>query len=149
MSLLTRFHPIKNLTRFDPFTEFDDVLRGMGMRPFPREAFDTAPEIRMDVDELEKSYQVMAEIPGVKKEDIAISIDHSLVTISAEIKREKPVKEGEKTLWTERLYGKAYRSFTLPIEVDETQADARFENGVLTLTLPKKPNGASRRIAVN
>jgi len=148
MSLLTRFNPIKSLNRFDPFNDFDEALRGFGLRPFTRE-FENAPEIRMDVDEFEKSYQVLAEIPGVKKEDIAISIDHNLVSISAEIRREKPVKEGEKTIYTDRMYGKAYRSFTLPVEVDETKADARFENGILTLNLPKKPNGMSRRIAVN
>jgi HSP20 family protein len=148
MSLLTRFNPIKTLARFDPFTDFDEAFRGFGMRPLARE-FENAPELRMDVDEYEKSYQVLAEIPGVKKEDIAISIDHNLVSISAEIRREKPAKDGEKTIYTERLYGKAYRSFTLPVEVDESKSEARFENGVLTLTLPKKPNGMSRRIAVN
>lgn len=148
MSLLTRFKPMKTLARFDPFAEFEDVFGGMGMRPFARE-YEVAPEIRMDIDELEKSYQVMAEIPGVKKEDIAISVDRNQVSISAEVKREKPHKDGEKTLWTERIYGKAYRSFTLPIEIDETSTEARFENGVLTLTLPKKPNAVSRRIAVN
>ena len=146
MSLLTRFNPIKTLSRFDPFVDFDEAFRGFGMRPFTRE-LESVPEIRMDVDELEKSYQVLAEIPGVKKEDIAISIDHNLVSISAEIRREKPVKEGEKTIYTDRSYGKAYRSFTLPVEVDEAKAEARFENGILTLNLPKKPNGMSRRIA--
>jgi HSP20 family protein len=151
MSLLTRFNPInpiKPMVRFDPFADFDDVFRGLGVRPWTRD-FEAAPELRMDVDEFDKFYQVKADIPGVVKDDIAITIDHNLITISAEIKREMPAKEGEKTLHTERSYGKAFRSFTLPQEVDDAKAQARFENGVLTLTLPKKPNGLSRRIAVN
>lgn len=151
MSLLTRFNPnnqVKSMLRFDPFTDFDDVFRGLGMRPLMRN-FETTPEIRMDVDEYDKFYKVKAEIPGVKKDEITISIDHNQVSISAEFKRESQAKDGEKTIHTERCYGKAFRSFTLPLEVDDAKAEAHFENGVLTLSLPKKPNGQSHRIAVN
>ena len=150
MSLLTRFKPLKTMARFDPFTEFDDTFRAFGMQPWTRTMpMEEAPEIRMDVEDREKGYRIVAEIPGVKKEDIAISVEHGTVSISAEFKREVLPKEGDKVLYGERSFGKAYRSFSLPVEVDADAAKAKFENGLLTLDLPKKPNGLTRRIVVN
>ena len=148
MSLLTRFKPLKTMARFDPFAEFDDTFRGFGLRPWTR-PMEEAPEIRMDVEDFDKSYRIVAEIPGVKKEDIAISVEHGIVSISAEFKREVLPKEGDKILYGERSFGKAFRSFSLPVEVDADAAQAKFENGLLTLDLPKKPNGLTRRIVVN
>src|SRR6187397_477243 len=81
MALLTRFDPFKPMTRMAPWTDLDDMFRGLGLRTLPRE-FENVPEIRMDVDEDEKFYKVKAEIPGVRKDDIEVSIEGDQVTIS-------------------------------------------------------------------
>ena len=91
---------------------------------------------------------VHGEVPGVKKEDIQVSIDGNQVAISAEVKRQKEEKQGEKTLRTERYYGKVYRAFSLAQDVDQEQAQARYENGVLELTLPKRAAASTRKLTV-
>jgi HSP20 family protein len=70
------------------------------------------------------------------------------VTLSAEIKREKEAAEGERVLHAERVYGKVSRSFTLPQELDEAKAEAKFRDGVLELTLPKKAAAARKAITI-
>jgi HSP20 family protein len=77
-----------------------------------------------------------------------VSIEGNQVSISAEARREKEEKQGEKVLRTERYYGKLYRSFTLGQDVDQESASARYENGVLELTLPKKAAAQQRRLAI-
>jgi HSP20 family protein len=114
----------------------------------PGEAAGSPVKIRIDVKEDDKSYLVHAELPGVKKEDINVSIDGNQVSISAEVKRDREEKQGEKVLRTERYYGKVYRAFALAQDVDQDGANARYENGVLELTLPKKQAAAQRRLAV-
>jgi len=136
-----------NIVRRDPFDiAFRDFFRNM-TRPMTFELEATSPEIRLDLKETEKAYTVHAEIPGVKKEDIEVSIDGNLVTIRAEVKREKEDK-GETMLRSERYYGAVGRSFTLAADVDEKSATARYGDGVLELTLPKKAGGATRRLEV-
>lgn len=136
-----------NIVRRDPFDiAFRDFFRNMP-RPMTFELEATSPEIRLDLKETEKAYTVHAEIPGVKKEDIEVSIDGNLVTIRAEVKREKEEK-GETMLRSERYYGSVGRSFTLAADVDEKAAIARYSDGVLELTLPKKPGGATRRLEI-
>lgn len=141
-----------NIVRRDPFAIddlFDDLMKGYFVRPvrYPGSG-ETAMQIKMDVKEDDKSYVVHAEMPGVKKEDIHVSVEGGLVTISAEVKRESERKEGEKVIHSERYYGKVSRSFTLGQEVDEANAKAKFDNGVLELTLPKRAVTASRRLTV-
>jgi HSP20 family protein len=94
--------------------------------------------VKVDVAEKNGAYTVVAELPGVKKEDIQVTIDGSEVTLAAEIKREREVANDERVLHTERTFGKVSRSFSLPQEVDEAKAEAKFRDGVLELTLPKK-----------
>lgn len=149
MTALTQWNPLKSLTRLDPLTAFDDLFRALPVRPLLREIETIAPDARIEVSEDDRHYRIKAEIPGVEKNDIEISVNGNQIAISAEVKREVKKKEGEKDLYTERYYGKVYRSFTLPLEVDNAKADAHYENGLLTLTLPKKQNGNARRIAVN
>lgn len=146
MNAPSRWSPLKNLARFDPAAGFDELMRGLGGRLLPRE-FDAIGNIPVDITENDKSYCVKAQIPGVEKNDIDVSVEGNQVAISAEFKREE-TKDGEQDLCVERYYGKAYRAFTLPTELDGAKAAARYDNGVLTLTLPKKPNGDTRRIAV-
>jgi HSP20 family protein len=137
-----------NVTRWDPFEDsLDDLVKGFFLRPM---RLDTQEQtrVRMDVKEDDKSYLVHAELPGVTKEEIQVSIDGNQVSISAEVKREKEEKQGEKTLRTERYYGKVYRAFALPQEVDQEGSQARYENGVLELRLPKRAATATRTLKV-
>jgi len=139
-----------NITRWDPFEDIDDLFKGVFLRPMRLEGQEAAQgmRIKMDVKEDDKAFVVHADVPGVKKEDIHVSIDGNQVSISAEVKREKEEKQGEKLLRSERYYGKVYRSFTLGQDVDQEKASARYDNGVLELTLPKKAAGAQKRLTV-
>ena len=139
------------ITRSYPFDDaFDQLLRGFLVRPVGFEG--TAPQapaqFRVDVRENDNAYLVHAEIPGVKKEDIHISVEGDQVAISAEVKNEKEAKDGERVLRTERYYGKVYRAFQLGQPVDETQASASYTDGVLELTLPKKAATSAKRIEI-
>jgi len=107
-----------------------------------------ASQFRVDVTEDSGAYTVRADIPGVKKDDIQITIDGDQVAVSAEVKREKDVKDGERVLRSERYYGKVSRAFSLGQEVDEAAASAKYADGVLELTLPKKAAAKAKRIAI-
>lgn len=138
-----------NLIRFNPNDDvFDDFFRGFFMRPFRLEGAPEMAQIKIDVKEDDKAYTVNAEIPGVKKEDIHVAIEGNQVSISAEVKNEKEVKEGEKVLRSERYYGKVARTFSLGADVDDAAAQARYENGVLVLTLPKKAISKAKRLEI-
>jgi HSP20 family protein len=129
----------------------DELFRGFFVRPMDLHTGNVpanTPAIRMDVKEQENAYVVYAELPGVKKEDIHITVDGNLVSISAEVQNQNETKEGEQVLRSERYYGKVSRSFQLAQDVDDTQSSARFNDGILELTLPKRTSVASRRIAV-
>lgn len=140
-----------NITRYDPFDvtldPFDDLFRGF-FRPVRFEGQPQQMQIKMDVKEDDKAYTVHAEIPGVKKEDIHVTIEGNQVSISAETKKEKEEKEGEKVLRSERYYGKVYRSFSLGQDVDEATATAKYNEGVLDLTLPKKATTSAKKLAI-
>ena len=103
---------------------------------------------RIDVTENERSYQIEADLPGVTKNDLKVSVDGPRVTIEAEVRRETEHKEGESVIHTERVVRKYARSFELPHEVDDAQAAAKLEHGVLRLTLPKKQAAASRLLQI-
>jgi len=150
MNNITRFNPFSSeLSRTSPFFDIDDVFDRFMMRPLMREGMEVQPQIKMDVKEADGKYVVNAEIPGVKKDDIHVTIDGNRVSISAEVKQEKEVKEGERVIRCERSYGMASRSFTLSDEVDQSQAQAKYDNGVLELTLPKKPGSARKEISIS
>jgi len=138
-----------NITRYDPFNDIDDLFKGLFVRPM-RFDLDAAPQMRMkvDVSKSEDTYTVKAEIPGVKKDDIQVSIDGAEVTLTAEVKREKEASKDERVLHTERVYGKVSRSFTLPQEIDEAGAEAKFRDGVLELRLPKKAAAARKQVTI-
>ena len=148
MENITRFDPFSEMARFDPFGDIDDMFKGFMLRPVFR-GTGAEPQIKLDVSEEDKAYLVKAEIPGVKKEDIHVSIDGNQVSISAEVKKEKEEKEGKKLLRSERYYGKVYRSFTLDQDVDQGGVQAKYADGVLEVTLPKKPGSAAKQIAVS
>jgi HSP20 family protein len=137
-----------NITRYSPFEDlFSDLTRGFWVKPlaFPAE---TEVKLKVDVKETDKAFTVHAEIPGVKKEDIQVDIDGNIISIRAERKQEKEEKKGEKVIYSERSYGMASRSLTLPADVDSQGASASYKDGVLDLTLPKKAGAQAKRISI-
>ena len=141
---------ISPITRFDPFNDLvDDIFKGFFVRPVSYNGRDEVlPRMKVDVAEKNGAYTVTAELPGVKKDDIQVTIDGAQVTLAAEVKREKEASQDERVLHTERVYGKVSRSFTLPQEVDEAKAQAKFKDGVLELTLPKKAAAARKQVTI-
>ena len=135
---------LNDLFDLDPF---EHSFRSL-MRPWRFEASERAPQIKIDLTEHEESYMVKAEIPGVKKEDIKVRIDGNQVTISAEVKKEKEERKGSRLLRSERQYGFASRSFALASDVEDSKADAKYVDGVLELTLPKKPTSSGRQLSI-
>jgi HSP20 family protein len=133
----------------DPFAvePMDEMFRQM-LRPWRSELAERAPQIKLDVHENDASYTVKAEVPGVSKEDIDVRIEGNLVTLSAEVKKDKEEKKDGRVLRSERHYGYASRSFTLACEVDEAKAEARYKDGILELTLPKKTKTSSKRLPI-
>ena len=132
---------------YGPFADagFEDLVRGF-FKPL-REPRAAAAPIKVDVVEKPEAFVVRAEVPGVSKDEIQVTIEGDQLTIAAEIKRETEVKEGERVLRSERYAGSVYRSFVLPVEIDEEASQAKYENGVLELTLAKKP-AAVRKLTI-
>jgi HSP20 family protein len=139
MANISRYHPTRDA--------LDDLFRGFFMQPVRFEGQQEV-QMKMDVSEDDKSYKVHAEIPGVKKDDIHVHIDGNQVSISAEVKNEKEVKEGEKVLRSERYYGSVSRAFSLGQDVDESAAQAKYQDGVLELTLPKKVIVSAKKLVI-
>ncbi|MDB5807999.1 MAG: heat shock protein Hsp20 [Betaproteobacteria bacterium] len=138
-----------NVARFNTLdTALDELMRGFFVRPMTYEPAAAPAQLRVDVSENESGYAVRAEIPGVRKEDINVAIDGNQVEISAEVKNEKEVKEGEKVLRSERYFGKVYRAFALGQDIDEAQTQARYTDGILELKLAKKATSAAKRITI-
>lgn len=133
------------LVRYSPLDEF---LKSLIVPTGHVTSDTTAPSISVDVVERENAYVVHADLPGVSKEDIAVSIDGSQLTISAERKNEKTVSETDKVLRTERQYGKTTRTFQFEQDLDEAQSNARFNDGVLELVLPKKVQSTAKRLTI-
>ncbi len=148
MANITRFDPFNELTRFEPFFDMNNFFKGFPLRTLSRD-FEMEPQIKMDVTENDKSYLVKAEIPGVSRDDIHVSVDGNLVSISAEVKKEKEEKKDEKVIRCERYYGKVSRSFSLGSDVDADKVQAKYSNGVLEVTMPKKENGKKKEITVS
>jgi len=129
----------------DPFSLVDAMFSDwVGNRA----AQSLVSRARLDVIERNGQYEVRAELPGAKKEDIAIEIDGASVSISAKLNTQVERKAGERVLYSERTHESYARSFELPQAVDSGAADAKFEDGVLPLTLPKKDAPKSTRVSV-
>ncbi len=140
MTSLIRYNTVDNA--------LDNLFQGFFMRPVRMEAPSSGLQMKLDVSEDDGAYTVHAEIPGVKKEDIHVDIEGNQVAISAEVKNEKEVKEGEKVLRSERYYGKVSRAFTLDQDVDEAESQARYNNGILELVLKKKVASSAKRLTI-
>ena len=131
---------------FDDF--FKDIAPGFYVRPLHGDGLPQPSQIKVDVKETDAGYTVQAELPGVPKEDIHVSVDGNIVSLRAEVRQLDQKTEGEKVLRSERYYGAVARSFQLPVEIDAAQAKAKYDHGVLTLTLPKKVHNASQRLSI-
>jgi len=128
-------------------TSYDELFRGF-FKPVRMERAPVPVTIKMDVTEIETGYVVHSEMPGVKKEDIDVAIENNLVTITAEVKRQWEKNEGDRMLRSERYFGNIYRSFTLPVELDESACEATYDNGVLELKLVRKAAAPGKRLAI-
>ncbi|PXW22966.1 Hsp20/alpha crystallin family protein [Paraburkholderia caballeronis] len=144
---------MSNMTRYDPFSMegVPDLFQGL-FRPLRGviggEEGQQAVSIRLDVTESDSAYTVKAELPGVDRKDIDVKIDGGQVSIAAKIERDAELKEGERVIRRERYAGSVSRSFTLATDIDDAAASAQYQDGVLTLTLPKKAAASSRRLEI-
>jgi HSP20 family protein len=139
-------HLIARTGLFDDF--FKDVAPGFYVRPLHGDSLPSPSQIKIDVKETPAAYTVAAEVPGVSKEDIHVTVEGSVVTLRAEIKQQDSQSQDEKLLRTERYHGAVARSFQLATDIDNEKSKARYENGVLTLTLPKKLALAGQRLTI-
>ena len=138
------------VTRGSLFDDFlKDIAPGFYVRPLHGEGVPSPSQIKVDVKETDGGYTVHAEVPGVPKEDIQVSIEGNVVSLRAEVRQHDQKTEGEKVLRSERYFGSVARSFQLPVDVDAAQAKAKYDNGVLTLTLPKKQGGSAQRLSID
>jgi HSP20 family protein len=145
MANLARFDPF-SMTRMDPFesmvrdlmpTTFRTMLQPMG-----------EPTIPLEVQEVDNAYLVTAELPGMKKGDIDISISGNQLTLNAEYKQEK-MASGAREWCNERWHGKVSRTIQLPVDIEDKKADATYADGLLHLTLPKKASGMAKKLEIH
>lgn len=141
---MTLFEP-RALSRFNPMREIANAFDMFDIMP-PMRMLDNEL-IRLDVTETDQAYLVKAEMPGVKKEDIKVSIQGDQVTISAETVTDEERTEGN-IVCRERYQGKQFRSFSLPQYVDEENAQASCHDGILELNLPKKGGTGAKQLTI-
>ena len=128
---------------FDDF--FSDVAPGFFLKPLHGDPLPS--QIKIDLKESPEAYTILAEIPGVSKEDIHVNINGNSVTFKAEV-RQQDCRKDENMLRNERYFGAVSRSVSLPVDIDNSQSKAKYENGVLTLTLPKRTSTPNNRLTV-
>lgn len=141
------------MTAFALSNRTDDFIPEVFRRLFQAPVLATPfaeNEIRIDVRENDKQYLVSAEMPGIKKEDIRVSITGNLVSISAEVNKNQEEKEGNgnKVLVKETFHGSISRSFSLAHEVDRKGVEAKLKDGVLLLTLPKRDSDSGHLVPI-
>ena len=140
-------NPLMPRSRF--FEEFlRDFPLGYSVKPLHGDPLLSPDKIKIDVKNNEKSFTVHAEMPGLNKDDIHVSVDGNVVTIQAEMKQYDADTEEGQIVHSERYYGSISRSFSLPAPVSESKVKAKYENGILTLSLPKETASGSKKIAI-
>lgn len=140
-----------NLSKFNDnlFNDFFGERSPFGYFVSPLHGEGVPNDFKVDIKESDNDYVFHAEIPGVNKEDLVVTVDGNLVTIAAEIKQQDIQKQEDKVIRSERYFGSVSRSFRLPVELDQSNGQAGYENGILELVLPKKNALTSKnRIAV-
>jgi HSP20 family protein len=145
-----------NLVKWDPFREWEDISSRLG-RVFGRSPDRSEPEREMltladwapstDIAETDEAYFIKAEIPGVKREDVKVTVQDGMLTLQGERKMEKEEK-GKRFHRIECCYGKFVRSFLVPNDVEESSVRAEFKDGMLYVTLAKTARATSKAIKV-
>jgi len=135
------------ITRYQPSTDlfrslFDDVVTPFGRMGSSMRVPDT------DVVEREHAIEVVCELPGMRQDEVELNLENNVLTIAGEKQEQREESQGETYHLSERRWGRFSRSFVLPREVDQDRIEARFENGVLTVTIPKSERARRRRIEI-
>jgi HSP20 family protein len=150
IDLFKEVFTMANLRLFEPALSdpFETIFKRF-MAPVRLEMENGSLDMRLDVAEMDGIYKVRADLPGVKKDDINVRIDGNIIQIDAEVKADPALQaSGVKLLRSERLQGALSRAFSVAQDVDDTKSLAKYEDGVLTLELPKKAASASKKIAI-
>jgi len=127
---------------------FKDVASGFFVRPLHGESLPSSSDIKIDVQENDSDFVVHAELAGVSKDNISVSVEGSVVQIRAEVQQKDEKRDAGRLICSERYFGAVSRAFNLPSEVDSSQAKAKYTDGVLTLTLPKKTHSTSKKLLI-
>jgi HSP20 family protein len=151
---MTQITKRDDVLSWDPFRELDDFSNRLS-RVFGRPDVRTAPMAdwtpRANIHESTESYDIQAELPQVKKEDVSVTFENGVLTLSGERKYEKKEGGGQKPLRVESAYGSFVRSFAMPDDADPDKVDARYENGMLNIKIarvPSKKAAAAKTITV-
>jgi len=141
---------LDNPVPFDVFNDFDNIINGF-FRPerVSSKQAENAFSLAVDVIENENTYEIQAELPGIDKDDLNVTLEEGVLTIAAENKAEKSDQSEGKVLRRERRYGNFSRSLKLGKDVDENNIDANYKDGVLTVTLAKAAAVQPKKIAIN
>ncbi|MBB3261887.1 HSP20 family protein [Paraburkholderia bannensis] len=144
---------MNNLTRYDPFgiEPVSELFQGL-FRPLRSASVTDSSElasIKLDVTESPQAYMVKAELPGVDKKDIDVKVDGNTVSIHAKVERRSEQKEGERWIRRERYSGSFARTFSLASEIDDSAASAQYQDGVLSLNLPKRAPAAQKNVQID
>ncbi|WP_039874477.1 Hsp20/alpha crystallin family protein [Herbaspirillum frisingense] len=145
---ISNLSSLSDVARFDPLGSFEDLFRDFRQAPLGR-WMEGRQAMKMDVSENEAAYLVKADVPGMKKENIKVDIDGNKVSIVAEVSDSKEEKDGETLIRCERSCERMQRVFSLAHEVDAAHAVAKYEDGVLALTLPKKNGKEARQLKID
>ncbi len=142
-----------DVARYDPFDLLEGVVKSM-LRPSYEMAVAQGRfgSIPVDVFEDDTRYTVFAELPGVKKDDVTIQVERNALSISAEVKRENAVDQGqgkERMILNERRFGSLSRTLELGAEIDDSKAEATYRDGVLMLKLPKSESAQPKRLTIH
>jgi HSP20 family protein len=139
-----------NITRWEPFREMEDMFRQYSpffARALRRNGEGTEWSPVADITETDKEYLIKAELPEVKKEDVKVTLDNGVITISGERRQEKEQKEANE-IRIESFYGTFSRSFSLPDNIDAKSIQAESKDGVLKVRIPKTKAAEPKKIAV-
>ncbi|NMK46463.1 Hsp20/alpha crystallin family protein [Achromobacter sp. Bel] len=140
---------MSRLSQYSPFASdpFSDVFQAF-LRPVRQQADEQNPRMDIDITEVGDKYVLKAEVPGIEKKDISVQIDGNTVMISANKERSSEVKEAGNVVRQERFWGQVQRSVTLASPIDQANAKAVCENGVLVLTLPKAQGNQNKTVQI-
>lgn len=142
MASLARYDPY-GMSRTDPFELLERFMQPVRGTSGPQWAMN------MELVEREDAYELIAEVPGLRKEDIDVTVSGSEVTIAVDVKEEKEAGGEARQVFSERWHGKTSRMVRLPLEIDQDKAEASCTDGLLRLTLPKKASSMTKRLAVH